>query len=257
MTDKRREAFFGLIAPLGVDLDAVMTAIKHALTTIDYKTNEIRITDIFRENNHWYDIEFSSEHEKYRKYIAAGDDLCKDSGRKDILALYSIAQLRKSGERSNNDNVPTGIVHIFRQLKRTEEIKTLEEIFGRNILFISCYTPKKDRINNLVKKMLKTERGTGKSKLESKALEIIAMDEDERDNPNGQRVIECYPHADFVLDCSNHNSLMESAKRLIDIFFGSPFLSPTIDEYASYIANAASDVLPVFSSGLNESFLAL
>jgi deoxycytidylate deaminase len=234
-----REAFVGLIAPIGVDLDAVLAALKRALKTVTYRLNEVRLTDIFRENNHWYDVKFTSEEEKYRKYIAAGDDLCSESGRKDVLALYGIAKLQKYSKRSP-DSLPERVVHVFRQIKRVEEIKTLDEVFGRNALFVACYSPKKNRVASLVKKMLKTERGTSKSKLESKALEIIAMDEDERDNPHGQRIIECYPLADFVLDCTSHRSLSESAKRLIDIFFGSPFISPSVDEYASYIANAAS-----------------
>jgi deoxycytidylate deaminase len=240
MSKNRREAFFGLIAPIGVDLDAVMKAVGQALTAISYETNEIRLTDIFRENPHWYDVQFSSEEEKYRKYIAAGDNLCHETNRKDILALYGIAQLRKNSSRDEDASLPENVVHVFRQIKRIPEIETLEQVFGRNILYIACYAPKKDRVNNLVKKMLKTERGIGKSKLEAHALEIISMDEDERDNPDGQRVIECYPYADFVLDCSTHNSLNDSAQRLVEIFFGSPFISPTKDEYASYIANAAS-----------------
>lgn len=239
LTD-RREAFFGLIAPIGVDLEAVQTALQQALKTLNYAYNEIRLTDIFRENPKWYDISYKNEEQKYKNLISAGDAICKDSGRKDILALYGIAKLRTYQSRENDAALPLNVVHVFRQIKRVEEIKTLEEVFGRNILYIACYSPRKDRVANLVKRMLKTERGTSKSKLESMALDIISTDEDERDDPNGQRVIECYPHADYVLDCTTHNSLTESAKRLIDIFFGSPFISPNIDEYASYIANAAS-----------------
>lgn len=237
---KRREAFVGLIAPIGVDLEAVMTALKRALKAVTYRLNEIRLTDIFRENPHWYDVRFSSEEEKYRKYIAAGDKLCAETGRKDILALYGIAKLRKASSREDSESLPESVVHVFRQLKRVEEIKTLDEVFGRNALNVSCYAPRRNRVSNLVKKMLKTERGTSKSKLESRALEIVAMDEDERENPHGQRIIDCYPLADFVLDCTTHRSLNESAKRFVEIYFGSPFISPTRDEYASYIANAAS-----------------
>ena len=197
----------GLIAPIGVDLEAVMTALRKALKAVTYKVNEVRLTDIFRENPHWYDVRYNSEEEKYRKYIAAGDQLCADSLRKDILALYGIAQLRKTASRPDGKHLPEATVHVFRQLKRVEEIKTLDEVSGRNALNISCYAPRKNRVSSLVKKMLKTERGTTKSKLESKALEIIAMDEDERDNPHGQRIIECYPLADFVIDCTSHKSL--------------------------------------------------
>lgn len=238
-TSERREAFFALIAPIGVDLESVSAALEQALKAVSYECNEIRLTNIFKDHS-WYSNSYNTELERYSKLIKAGDSLCKDSRRKDILALYGIAQLSKFKKQRSEGPLPENVVHVFRQIKRVEEIKTLQEIYGRNILFLSCYSPRKDRVANLVKKMLKTERGLSRSSLESKALEIISLDEDEKDDPNGQRVIECYPYADFVIDCTTHNSLAESAGRLINIFFGNPFVSPTKDEYCSYIANAAS-----------------
>lgn len=240
MTDVRRECFVGLIAPIGVDMDAVSNALGQALKHVSYGYNEVRLTDIFRENPNWYSIEHRTEIERYKNYIKAGDNLCKDSGRRDIMALYGIAKLGASSNRGPKSQLPLEVVHVFRQLKRVEEIQTLKEVYGRNIMFISCYSPRADRISNLVRKMLKTERGTSKNKLEAQALEIIATDEDERDDPFGQRVIECYPHADFVMDCTTHESLGKSAERFVSIYFGSPFIAPSVDEYCSYMANAAS-----------------
>ena len=158
---------------------------------------------------------------------------------KPVLALYGVAKLEKYSSRGKLDELPESVVHIFRQIKRVEEIEALDQVFGRNILFVSCYAPRKDRISNLVKKMLRTDRGTSKSKLESKALDIISIDEEERDNPFGQRVVECYPKADYVW-IARMTSLIASVARLVEVYFGAPFISPTSDEYASYIANAAS-----------------
>jgi len=88
--------------------------------------------------------------------------------------------------------------------------------------------------------MRKTGRGINKKDLEAKALEIISTDEDERDKPYGQRILECYPKSDYILDCSSKGALRSSCERLVEIYFGAPFISPTVDEYCSYIANAAS-----------------
>jgi deoxycytidylate deaminase len=88
--------------------------------------------------------------------------------------------------------------------------------------------------------MLKTQRSENKSKLEAQALEIISTDEDERDKPHGQKIIDCYPYADFIIDCSSRASIKKSCRRLVEIFFGQPFISPDEDEYCSYLANAAS-----------------
>jgi cytidine deaminase len=240
MAQERRECFVGLIAPIGVDLDAVSNCLSQALNSVKYNLNEVRLTNIFKENPTWYPIDSSTELERYSKFIRAGDTLCKHAERNDVLALYGIASLSKNKERGPKTQVPYDVVHVFRQLKRVEEIRALKEVYGRNIMFIACYSPKRDRVNYLVRKMLKTERGTSKSRLEAKALEIIATDEDEREDPFGQRVIECFPHADYVLDCSTHESLVKSSERFVQIYFGSPFISPAVDEYCAYIANAAS-----------------
>jgi hypothetical protein len=130
MTDERRECFLGLIAPIGVDLDAVSTALEQALQHVSYGFNEVRLTDIFRENSQWYNIDFSTEIDRYKKYIAAGDRLCKDTGRRDILSLYGIANLAKYNDRAPLKPVPNQVVHVFRQLKRVEEIQTLKEVYG-------------------------------------------------------------------------------------------------------------------------------
>jgi len=240
MAAERREIFFGLIAPIGINLDAVEAALTRSLERVDYKANAIRLTSIFKELGNKYQVSYSDEYDRYQKLINAGDQLCQDAGRNDILALYGIEHLKLYSPRESDDDIPIQVAHIFRQIKRPDEIRTLKEVFGRNVLFLSCYSSKDDRKEHLVKKLLKTNRGTNRTELESMALKIMSIDENERDIPSGQRVIECYPHADFVLDCTDLSALNKSVDRLIDIYFGHPFISPSRDEYCSYFANAAS-----------------
>lgn len=236
----RREAFIALIAPIGVNLNAVQSALNESLKQIGYNTNHVRLTSIFDEIHHSYETVHNDEYDRYVKLIAAGDKLCEDTKRNDIFALYGIHSLSKNAPRGVGESIPDQIVHVFRQIKRVDEIKTLKEVFGRNILFISCFASKEDRVANLVQKLLETKRGTNRLDLESLALKIISLDEDEKGKPHGQRVVDCYPHADYVVDCSSHSTLTNSIDRFVNIYFGHPFVSPTKDEYCSYFANAAS-----------------
>ena len=240
MAGERRELFLGLIAPIGINLDAVEDALTRSFERVAYATNKVRLTSIFNDLPHSYDVDHKNKYERYEKLIKAGDKLCKDTGRKDIFALYGIESLKRFGSRDNNDDVPSEVVHVFRQIKRPDEITTLKEVFGRNVLFVACYSSKADRTENLIKKLLKTNRGMNRTQLESMALQIMAIDEDEREIPTGQRVTDCYHHADFVLDCTDTAKLSKSIDRLVDIYFGHPFISPSKDEYCSYFANAAS-----------------
>ena len=236
----RREVFIALIAPIGVNLNDVEAALKGALNTIEYHYNSIRLTAAFKDIVHDYDLEHNDDFQRYQKYIKAGDKLRLDSKANEIFALYGIQKLLEYSSRDMGDDVPQDVVHVFRQLKRPEEITKLKQVFGRNILFISCYDSKENRINNLVKSLLKTQRGRSRTDLESEALRIMAIDEDEREHKAGQRVLDCYQHADYVIDCQSKTTLKKSSQRLIDIYFGSPFISPTKDEYCAYHANAAS-----------------
>lgn len=240
MADDQREVFIGLIAPIGVNLDAVEKELSHSLDRVNYKSNNIRLTDIFKEIESTDKISYTDEYDRYKKLIAAGDKLCKDAGRNDILALYGIEALKRFGPRDKEDEVPQRVAHVFRQIKRPDEINTLKKVFGRNILFVACYSSKNDRKENLVKKLLKTNRGKNRTELEALALQIMSIDENEKEVASGQRVLECYPYADFVLDCTDNACLKRSSERLVDIFFGHPFISPSKDEYCSYFANAAS-----------------
>ena len=95
-------------------------------------------------------------------------------------------------------------------------------------------------MSTLVSKILSSTRGLGGSLLESMALEIIDIDENEKDNPNGQRVVDCFQHADYVLDCTTHASVTSSSNRFVEAFFGHPSITPSVDEYCSYVAKSAS-----------------
>ncbi|WP_132896093.1 hypothetical protein [Sphingomonas sp. PP-CC-3A-396] len=90
MADERREVFFGLIAPIGINLDAVELTLSRALERVDYKANNIRLTSIFSQLGAKYEVKYEDEYDRYDKLIKAGDSLCKDAGRNDILALYGI-----------------------------------------------------------------------------------------------------------------------------------------------------------------------
>lgn len=236
---QRREAFIGLIAPIGVNIDAVVGALSEALRGIYYATNPIRLTELINENRGRYDTDHKNEFERYQKFIKAGDLLCEHSERNDLFALYGVGKLN-SIYHDRTQSLPSDVVHIFRQLKRTEEITTLRSVFGTNILMVACHAKRSSRVTYLSSKILSSTRGLSRSELEAQSLEIIAIDENEKDNAHGQRVVDCFAHADFVLDCTTNVSLAESASRFVETFFGSPFVSPSTDEYCSYVAKSAS-----------------
>ncbi|HYW16407.1 MAG TPA: deaminase [Allosphingosinicella sp.] len=237
--DNRPEAFFGLIAPIGVDLGLVQTELSSALERVSFNPKIIKLTDFLREHSEWFDLGHTSEFQRYEKFIEAGNRFCQVSGRRDALAVTGIAQIyRDQSDRPNS--LSGGTAYIFRQLKRVEEVKTLREVYGSNIVFLGCYSPKRVRVRSLVSLLLKSARGSDRNTLEAQALQIIGVDENQKDVSDGQRFLDAYPHSDFIIDCTDPTSIRSSIQRLIECFFGYPFVSPTRDEHGMYLAQSAS-----------------
>lgn len=63
----RREVFFALIAPIGVDLDVVEKALERSLKIVGYDANGIRLTQIFDDVDHCYDVIFKKRIRTLRK----------------------------------------------------------------------------------------------------------------------------------------------------------------------------------------------
>lgn len=239
MTSTRREAFIAFIAPIGIDMDEVTRVISEKATQVAYSPNPIKLTDYLKAFER-VPKTFDNEVHRYKAYIKAGDQLCSDAERGDILALLGITKMLQSDPDERDKLALSPRLNIFRQIKRLDEYRTLDRVYGRNIIFLGCYAPKQSRVNYLVDRMRESDRKSTQTKLESQALEIISTDEDETEETYGQKIIDCYPKSDFVLDCTSLKTLEASCDRFFRIYFGDPFVSPSKDEYCSYIANAAA-----------------
>lgn len=236
---EKPEVFIALIAPIGANLNLVQDELCSALRTVAYTPEVIKLTDFLSEHPDWFDLKHESQFERYEKYIAAGNQFCSEAKRRDALVLAGIAQIYRN-HPTRPDSLAGSTAFVFRQIKRVEEVKTLRQAYGRNVIFLGCYSPRKTRVQSLVSVLRKNQRGTDNNKLEADALEIIGIDEHQKEVADGQRFLDAYPHADFILDCSSPNTIRSSLDRFIRCFFGHPFVSPARDEHGMYMAQSAS-----------------
>ena len=68
---------------------------------------------------------------------------------------------------------------------------------------------------------------------------MIEIDEKQEDDL-GQNVRDTYPKADFFVNLGRIDRGENEVQRFVDLLFGHPFHTPTPDEYAMYLASAAS-----------------
>lgn len=235
---KNAELYIGLIAPLGVDLAAVTTALTRALQTVSYSLHLIHLTDVLTSAAIVSEPADDTLFTRYASLIKAGNDLRRDTV-PDVFSYLAIQEIVRNRSKTGH-SVTDRHVTAIRQLKRPEEVALLKSVYGGNILFLSCYAPRAVRVKYFADKFASESRSTSRTMQESKALELISKDEHEADDPNGQRLLETYAKGDFVVDCSSPQSLKATMERFVEAFFGYQFISPTADEYGAYMAYSAS-----------------
>jgi deoxycytidylate deaminase len=73
------------------------------------------------------------------------------------------------------------------------------------------------------------------------ADKLIQRDAEESKVEHGQRVNQTFHLADFFVKISNdHDRLRSDINRMVDLWFGNPFITPTFDEHAMFLAFSAA-----------------
>jgi deoxycytidylate deaminase len=226
------ELVLGLIGATGTELAKVRGILSDRLRVIGYEVHEIRITQEviplvaniapFDENDHAARI---------NALMDAGNQARETSGNNGILATgaaTAIASLRRR-EPTPWNNPRTA--YIISSLKHPDEVATLREIYPAGFYLIGVHADRERRLEAL----------TGDKRIApDKALQLIERDEDEH-KKHGQRVTDSFHMSDFFVRIDgNEDNLKYSLYRVLDLLFGNPHLTPTFDEYAMFMAFAAS-----------------
>ena len=87
------ELFFGLVAPIGVDLDLVTNALDRSLQEMDYKAREFRLTELMKEVPTEISLARDPYIRSYRDRIAYANEVRRLLG-DDALACLAISAIR-------------------------------------------------------------------------------------------------------------------------------------------------------------------
>jgi deoxycytidylate deaminase len=116
--------------------------------------------------------------------------------------------------------------HLLRSLKHPDEVEALRRVYGPGFFLLGLNSEQPDRFEYL------TER---KGMSPDEARRLIQRDQSEED-PFGQQTRDTFTLADAFLAAGDEEQLA----RFIELIFGHPFHTPTIDEHAMFLAHAAS-----------------
>ena len=217
----------GLVAPLGVDLLGIERIIADYLTQFKYSKNSIILSSLIQTVD-GLETELFEEPEEKRidSYMTAGNEAREKAGRGDFLAALAICNIH---QQRRNDEPILCTVHLFRSLKHPAEVRLLRDIYGEGFYLLGINSSRERRLN-----YLKNQKGIP----DIEAKRLIERDESESDKL-GQHMRDAFHLADGFIDMDS-GDISDQISRIFDLIFGKPCVTPTKDEYAMFLAFAAS-----------------
>ena len=237
------ELVFGLVAPIGVDMSGLQSSLEAALRSVGYLSHTIHLTKIVPAALPQLPTPVT-----YQERIDFLNQLCAVTKKKDIHARFAITEIlkirRAENARNQIDDAPhlpiPGTAFIIRQLKRVEEVDYLRSIYGRRFIQISAVIESHNQVKAVESIVSREKSGIHGVELREEVDRLIRVDQGEDKNEFGQRLSKTFQYGDFFVDASHSTKLNQQVNRFIRALFGATDVSPTIDEFGSYLAKTAA-----------------
>lgn len=224
------ELVIGLVAPVGTEKSIVVNELTDRLASFGYTPTLIKLSSFLEEIELGIELVDSPEYERVRSHMAAGTKLRETMKAGDALALWAITDIATS--RPPEDQFVEKRAYILDSLKHPAEVATLRRVYGNGFFLVAIYSPEIRRFEFLAR-----NRGI----TEEQAKSLIRVDEDEDSvSELGQRTRDTFHLSDAFVSLINPEEAQAQITRVLDLIFGSPFITPTKDEYAMFHAFTAA-----------------
>ncbi len=246
-TIRNPELVFGLVGPIGVDLNHVVELLNSSLVAVQYVPHVIHLTELMEEFFPDRKPDASSYTARYNSLIANADAARRDADHQAALAAIAISGVRRLRGNIKPPSDKTqiepalGNAYIVRQFKRPEEIELMRQVYGRKFIQVSVYLDKVDREALLVKKIKGYNSETVEDgEARKQAIDLIEKDHKESQDDFGQRLSDVFHLGDVFVAGDGSPAAAETIDRFIRAFFGDNGISPTKVEYGMYAAAGAA-----------------
>jgi len=195
LTIKNPEIIFGIVAPIGVNIDYAIDSLVTELKSVNYISNFLKLTDLIQQPPFNVPVDDSSFFSRYTSLIKGANALCNRFNSPDFLAKLAISWVRNERKKITQDlSVPAfGTAYIVRQFKRIQEIELMRKAYGRKFIQVSLYVDPALRKEWLLKRLSENDKHlTSDAEHEKQAIELINRDYMEEDEIHGQEVSEIF-----------------------------------------------------------------
>lgn len=220
------ELVIGLVGSIGTDLRAVCQLIEERLKAFSYSARQIKISsDVIAMLGEEPVVD--NEYDRIDKFMAEGNRLRKECRDNSVLALGAAAVIGKL----RAEHAPRRNAYIVNSLKSPHEVQRLRKIYAGGFFLVGVHADYDRRHEYLVKDLRLSE---------AQVANLISRDENEKEE-FGQHTRDTYHLSDFFVSYDgNHDALKKQVWRVLDLLFGKPYVTPTFDEYAMFMAFSAS-----------------
>lgn len=239
---KNPELIFGLVGPIGVDLDFVTEKLCDELSKLNYTPHRIRLSDTMKAFDVDIEIDKTSFLNYYDTQISFANKFREKCGSPAAMAGLAIREIRKIRSKYGNEETALlGNAYIIRQFKRPEEIELLRKLYGRKFILISAYLDEDSRKKELVQKIQNFNyEKINEHQAVIDAVKLIQRDQNEETEALGQRVSDIFHLGDVFVHGKDNDISHKTIIRFLRALFGDNGISPTKSEYGMYTAAAAS-----------------
>lgn len=234
-----REVIFGLVSPVGTEDKRVIEALTQALDSVKYKLKDIRLSDFLtRIDGLPTPFDNTDDYQRINSLMSRGDELrskLKDGSALARASVIGIQDYRKTlgGDKSKPLYRQA---FVLKSLKHPDEVELLRKIYGRSFWLVSIYSPENKR-KAFLSKRIKSKRYDNLEPT-NEVNQLIKRDQDESDT-YGQNVRKTFPLGDVFID-ADLETLQTEMTRFVNLVFGYPYSTPTLDEYGMYLAQASA-----------------
>jgi deoxycytidylate deaminase len=230
--DKDSELVIALVAAVGTDLSVVTSVLTERLKTFRYTATEIKISNqIIAE---LCTIPESPHFERTSSLMSEGNDLRKKTSDFSVLAKLAAAkinEIRQEGKPKGELPPMPRRAFIISSLKHPAEVAALRKIYANGFFLIGVHANKEMRYDYLHR---------NKNVPKEQVAQLFERDQDEAEK-HGQHTRDTYHLSDFFVDFGDQrNKFEKDVWRILDLIFGKPFVTPTFDEFAMFMAFSAS-----------------
>lgn len=225
------ELVLGLVAAVGTDVETVHRIVRERLQVSGYEVQLIKITrDVLPDVEKPEPYDPNDEYARLIALMNAGDK-ARRRGDYSILALGAAAFI--NSKRVIGDESPRPRrAYIISALKHPEEVERLRAIYPQGFHLIGVHASEERRRRRLIEN--KSIRDP------TKVQDLMDRDQDGHEK-FGQRVADTFHLSDFFVRLTeNERDLEESVWRILALLLGHPYVTPTFDEHAMFMAFVAA-----------------